>query len=82
MYNYRFGALKCQDASSADGIFLILNSIDFTVIHEACNSKKTLLDCRHSKNKDIIDISSIEYLIYIYVEMYYVSIIKMRTIIN
>jgi len=47
MTNYRFGALKCQDESSADGMFLVLNSIEFTVIHQARNSRKALLDCKH-----------------------------------
>ena len=46
MSNYRFHALKCQDESSADGMFLILNSIEFTVIHQARNSRKALLDCK------------------------------------
>ena len=53
MSNYRFGALKCQDESSADGMFLILNSIEFTVIHQARNSRKALLDCKHWKNRDL-----------------------------
>ena len=72
------GALKCQDESRADGTFLILNSIDFTVIHEGRNSKKTLLDCKYSKNGNLLAFSSDDHFIYIYEVKDYSLIIRIK----
>lgn len=61
-----FGAPEKRSAKQFDGKFVILNSTDFTVLHEARDSQKFLTDCKWSPSGALLAFGSFDTKVYVY----------------